>query len=78
LAQLTSTPTAVFGVNNAGLQVQISVPPAQIQYAGLSPYSAGLYQVNVPIPQNCPPGTVQVWLTFPDGTASNAVNIAVQ
>jgi len=78
LAQLTSTPTVLFGVDKDGLQVQISVPPAQIQYAGLSPYYAGLYQVNVPIPQNCPPGTVQVSLTFPDGTASNAVNIAVQ
>jgi adhesin/invasin len=78
LAQLTSTPTVVFDVDNDGLQVQISVPPAQIQYAGLSPYFAGLYQVNVPIPQSCPPGTVQVSLTFPDGTASNAVNIAVQ
>lgn len=78
LARLTSTPTVVFGVDKDGLQVPISVPPAQIQYAGLSPYTAGLYQVNVPIPQNCSPGTVQVSLTFPDGTASNAVNIAVQ
>jgi uncharacterized protein (TIGR03437 family) len=78
LAQLTSTPTVVFDVDKEGLQVQISVPPASVSYAGLSPHYAGLYQVNVPIPQSCPPGTVQVSLTFPDGTSSNAVNIQVQ
>jgi len=78
LAQLTSTPTVVFDVDKDGFQVPISVPPASVGYAGLSPYYAGLYQVNVPIPQGCPPGTVQVSLTFPDGTTSNAVNIQVQ
>jgi uncharacterized protein (TIGR03437 family) len=75
---LTSTPTVVFDVDKDGFQVPISVPPASVGYAGLSPYYAGLYQVNVPIPQSCPAGTVQVSLTFPDGTSSNAVNIQVQ
>jgi uncharacterized protein (TIGR03437 family) len=43
----------------------------------LSPYYAGLYQVNVAIPQDCPSGAVQVSLTFPDST-SNTANIQVQ
>jgi len=78
LAQLTSMPTVVFGEDREGLLVEVSVPPAFVAYAGLSPYYAGLYQVNVPIPQTCPTGAVQVSLTFPDGTVSNAVNIQVQ
>ncbi|MGA2273195.1 MAG: hypothetical protein ABSH00_06550 [Bryobacteraceae bacterium] len=78
LAQLTSTPTVVFEVDLDGLLVPASVPPESIQYAGLSPYAAGLYQVNVAIPTNCPTGTVQVSLTFPDSTTSNSVNIQVQ
>jgi uncharacterized protein (TIGR03437 family) len=77
LARLTVTPTVNFAVNLLGLQVQVSVPPALVAYAGLSPYYAGLYQVNVAIPQSCPSGAVQVSLAFPDST-SNAVNIQVQ
>jgi uncharacterized protein (TIGR03437 family) len=78
LAQLTSTPTVVFGEDREGLLVEVSVPPASVAYAGLSPYYAGLYQVNVAIPQTCPSGTVQVSLAFADSTTSNAVNIQVQ
>ena len=78
LARLTSTPTVVFGEDREGLLVEVNVPPAFVAYAGLSPYYAGLYQINVPIPATCPTGAVQVSLTFPDGTASNAVNIQVQ
>lgn len=75
LARLTVTPTVVFGVSRNGLGVQVSATP---QFAGLSPNFAGLYQMNVAIPQNCPSGTVQVSVTFPDSTSSNAVNIQVQ
>ncbi|MGB9457551.1 MAG: hypothetical protein WCB12_15995 [Bryobacteraceae bacterium] len=78
LARLTVTPSVVFSGNPAGPVVEVTVPPELVQYAGLSPNYAGLYQVNVPIPANCPTGTVQVSLTFPDSTTSNAVNIQVQ
>jgi uncharacterized protein (TIGR03437 family) len=76
LARLTVTPTVNFTVNRVP-QVQVSVPPSSVLYAGLSPYYAGLYQVNVAIPQDCPSGAVQVSLTFPDST-SNTANIQVQ
>jgi uncharacterized protein (TIGR03437 family) len=76
LAQLISTPTVGFTSLNAGpLAEPVTVTPS---YAGLSPYFAGLYQVNVTIPSGCPLGTVKVSLTFPDGTTSNSVLIAVQ
>jgi uncharacterized protein (TIGR03437 family) len=73
LARLTSTPTVAFSVDLLGEPVT-----ATPSYAGLSPNFAGLYQINVAVPSSCPTGTVQVSLTFPDGTKSNAANIAVQ
>jgi len=77
LARLTSTPTVVFSVNQVP-QVIVDVTPDQVAYAGLSPNYAGLYQVNVAIPPTCPTGTVQVSLSFADGTTSNTANIQVQ
>lgn len=48
-------------------------------YAGLSPGSVGLYQINVTVPANCPPGNaVAVRLGMDGGVVSNSVNIAVQ
>ncbi len=78
LAQLTSTPSVVFSQSVEQIKAQVTVPPASVAYAGLSPNYAGLYQVNVKIPQDCPTGTVQVSLAFSDSTTSNAVNIQVQ
>ena len=75
LARLTSTPTVNFSIDLLGLPVQVSATPV---FAGLSPNFAGLYQVNVAIPSNCPSGAVSVTLKFPDGTTSNAANIQVQ
>ena len=46
-------------------------------YAGLSPGSVGLYQVNVAIPAGVSSGTVEVKLVFPDGVG-NIVQLAVQ
>ncbi len=77
LARLAVTPTVIFTVNQAGFVLRITVPPASVSYAGLSPYYAGLYQINVPIPIDCPAGMVQVSLTFPD-SSSNSVGIQVQ
>jgi uncharacterized protein (TIGR03437 family) len=69
-ASLTSTPTVFFGYF-------ISVPATPL-YAGVTPGFAGLYQVNVTIPDGVPTGNVDVRLMFPDGTVSNPVQIAVQ
>jgi uncharacterized protein (TIGR03437 family) len=75
LARLTSTPTVVFGRQLGGFGVNVNATPS---YAGLAPYFAGLYQINVAVPASCPTGTVQVFLQFPDATFSNTVNIEVQ
>lgn len=48
-------------------------------YAGLTPGSVGLYQVNVPIPANSPKGSeIPVYLDMGGGVMSNRVNIAIQ
>lgn len=69
-ASLASTPTVFFG--------DFGAQPATPLYAGVTPGFAGLYQVNVTIPQGVPAGNVDVRLMFPDGTVSNPVQIAVQ
>ena len=75
-APLMSTPTVLFTGERVG---SISEPiPATPSYAGLSPYFAGLYQINVAIPAKCPAGTIGVSLEFPDNTVSNSVDIQVQ
>jgi uncharacterized protein (TIGR03437 family) len=53
-----------------------TVTPA---YAGLTPGSVGLYQINVAIPANCPTGNaVPVYLDMGGGVLSNLVDIAIQ
>jgi uncharacterized protein (TIGR03437 family) len=71
LARLTTTPVVEFGT---GLFGSIPVTPS---YAGLSPDSVGLYQVNAAIPPGVLSGDVNVTLIFPD-SVSNSVEIAVQ
>jgi uncharacterized protein (TIGR03437 family) len=70
LAWLTSMPVVTFGGGVGGAT-------ATPQYAGLSPGYAGLYQVNVTIPDSVPTGAVYVSLAFGDST-SNSVLIFVQ
>ena len=70
LARLTTMPTVNFGGGIGGTVVN----PL---FAGLSPTFAGLYQVNVTIPQAVPRGLVYVTLAFGDA-ASNAVQIVIQ
>ncbi len=68
---LVSTPLVFFG--------DFVSFPSQPLYAGLSPGSVGLYQLNVTIPDGVPPGpNVNLKVMFPDGTVSNPVQIAVQ
>jgi uncharacterized protein (TIGR03437 family) len=71
LARLTTMPSVEFGVGFFG---SVSVTPA---YAGLSPGSVGLYQVNAAIPPGVPSGLVNVTLIFPD-SVSNIVQVPVQ
>jgi uncharacterized protein (TIGR03437 family) len=53
-----------------------TVTPA---YAGLTPGSVGLYQINVAIPANCPKGAdIPVYLDMGGGVLSNRVGIAIQ
>lgn len=70
LPWLTAAPMVKFGFGIAGV---LAAP----QYYGLSPGSAGLYQINVTVPQGAPRGDVPVSLIF-SGSVSNAVMIALQ
>jgi len=58
--------------------VTIGGMPAPVTFSGLAPSFVGLYQVNVQVPDNAPPGSaVPVVLTI-SGATSNTVTIAVQ
>ena len=70
LARVLSTPTINFGGGIGGTPV---IP----FYAGLTPTYAGLYQVNVTIPENVPKGIVNLTLVFPD-SVSNPVQIVIE
>jgi len=70
LAQVIGTPSVNFG---GGIGAPVVVP----DYAGLSPTSAGLYQINVRIPEGTPKGNVNLTVAFGDAT-SNPVQISVQ
>jgi uncharacterized protein (TIGR03437 family) len=70
LARLTETPLVRFG---GGIGATTVVP----LFAGLTPTYAGLYQVNVTIPENTAKGTMDLSLVFPD-SLSNAVQIVIE
>jgi uncharacterized protein (TIGR03437 family) len=70
LAWVIGNPTVNFG---GGIGGAIAVP----DFTGLSPSSAGLYQINVRIPQLVPKGTVNLTVAFGDST-SNPVQIEIQ
>ena len=69
-APLTTLATVNFGGGIGGMVVQ----PL---YAGLTPTFAGLYQVNVVVPEGLTPGVVNLTLAFSD-SVSNPVQIYVQ
>ena len=71
LARLSVTPAVEFGSTIFGTT---SATPS---FAGLSPGSVGLYQVNVAIPAGVLSGNINLTLSFPD-SASNTVQIPVQ
>ena len=69
-ARLTSTPVVTFGGG-------IGSPSAAADFAALAPGFAGLYQVNVTIPDDAPKGGVYVSLVLGD-SVSNSVLIFIQ
>jgi uncharacterized protein (TIGR03437 family) len=70
LARLTTLPLVNFGGGIGGT-------PVTPIFAGLTPTYAGLYQLNVTIPENVPKGIVNLSLGFTD-SASNSVQIVIQ
>jgi uncharacterized protein (TIGR03437 family) len=66
-APLPSTKDPV-GVRMAGLSTEVF-------YAGLTPLSVGLYQINFKVPQNVPGGRQRVIVTSADGAASQEAMI---
>jgi uncharacterized protein (TIGR03437 family) len=74
LAQIPDAVTVAF---------DIGVPPippvnATPTFVGMTPGSAGLYQINVQVPDGAPTGIIYVIIGYPDNTVSNRVQIAVQ
>jgi minor extracellular serine protease Vpr len=66
LVRTTSTPTVTIGGQNA-----------PVQFSGLAPGNAGLYQVNVVVPQNIGTGLQPVTLSI-EGVDAKATQIAVR
>src|SRR5262249_53816495 len=54
--------------------VAIGGVPAEVQFSGLAPGFAGLYQVNVRVPYGAPAGDeVPIKITMPDGSTDSAM-----
>lgn len=58
--------------------VTIGGVPANVTFSGLAPSFVALYQVNVQVPDNAPPGNAVPVVLAIGGVTSNAVTIAVQ
>jgi uncharacterized protein (TIGR03437 family) len=65
---------------NAAPEVSIGGVSAQVQFAGQAPGFPGIFQVNIEVPQNAPPGnSVPLIVKSADGSVtSNTATIAVQ
>ena len=59
-------------------QVRIGGLPAVVEFAGLTPGLAGLYQINVRIPQGVTPGPAVPLVLLQDIFTSNTVTLAVR
>ncbi|MBK5290483.1 MAG: putative Ig domain-containing protein [Acidobacteriia bacterium] len=62
----------------APVTVTIGGQPAQVLFAGLTPFFTGLYQLNVTVPQNLIPGDALPVIITAGGKASLPVSIAVR
>jgi uncharacterized protein (TIGR03437 family) len=61
-----------------GVQVTVGGIEAQVSFAGLSPGSVGLYQINTVVPVGVTPGTAVPVVVSVAGQASRTVTMAVQ
>ncbi|MCW5966634.1 MAG: hypothetical protein KIT83_21530, partial [Bryobacterales bacterium] len=69
-----STPNAPFAVSLAG-----QLPPGNVEYSGFAPGFVGLWQINVRIPDNVPPGgAVPIVLIYNNSNTSQGVRNGVQ
>jgi len=74
----TLAPLAPLSVSIITPTVTVGGAPAKVSFSGLAPGFAGLYQVNVVVPSEAPPGNaVPVVMSFGSVT-SNTATIAVQ
>jgi len=60
------------------VSVTIGGQPAVVQFAGLTPGYAGLYQVNVQIPSGVTPGSSVPLVISQDGVPSNTVTLGIR
>ena len=59
-------PAAAPIVNLANFQVLldgVALDPSMVEYAGVAPFNAGLYQVNVMLPDNLSPANPEIRLS---------------
>jgi uncharacterized protein (TIGR03437 family) len=85
LGEVTNQPATGAAAPNDPLAMTITLPrvtignaPATIQFSGLAPGYAGLYQVNVEVPAEASRGVAVGVTIFVGEIASNTVTIAVQ
>jgi uncharacterized protein (TIGR03437 family) len=72
------TPPAALAKVTTPVSVTVGGQPAVVQYAGLTPGYAGLYQVNVQVPSGITPGSSVPLVLSQDGVPSNTVTLAVR
>ena len=72
--------TAILPLPQASITVLIGGIPAQVLYAGAAPYMvAGIFQINVQIPPNAPPGSnIPVLIEAGGAVSAGGVTLAVQ
>jgi uncharacterized protein (TIGR03437 family) len=85
LGQVTNSPGAGNPALTSPLSQTQSTPlvtiggvTAKVQFSGLAPGFAGLYQVNVQVPDGISPGEAVPVVVTIGGVASNTATIAVQ
>ena len=85
LGAVTNQPATGAAAPNDPLAMTITLPrvmignaPAKVQFSGLAPGYAGLYQVNAEVPAETSSGTAVTVTILVGEVASNTVTIAVQ